>query len=214
MLFIKSLVIGFSIAAPVGPIGLLCVQRSLKNGFRSGLATGLGAASADTVYGFLGAVGFTGIAMSAPSLAVFLKVGGGAFLLWLAWSIARDTLKSKQAAEVAAAGTVTRDFLTAFGLTLSNPMTILAFIAIFAALDPLTTERQQADSAMWSATASMLAGVFLGSAAWWLCLSGLSAAFRKKMSLSLMRAISGFSAVAIGTFGFAQVFTGLRAVFT
>ena len=69
MLFVKSLVIGFSIAAPVGPIGLLCVQRSLKRGFRSGLATGLGAASADTVYGFLGAIGFTGIALSAPSLA-------------------------------------------------------------------------------------------------------------------------------------------------
>lgn len=212
MLFIKSLVIGFSIAAPVGPIGLLCVQRTLKRGFRSGLATGLGAASADTVYGLLGAIGITGIALSAPSLAVFLKVVGGAFLVWLAWSIARDALKPRQAAEVAASAEVTRDFLTAFGLTLSNPMTILAFIAIFAALDPLAGEPQQGGGALWFATFSMLAGVFLGSAAWWLCLSGLTAALRKKMSVAFMRVISAVSAVAIGTFGFAQVFTGLHEI--
>ncbi len=162
MLFVKSLVIGFSIAAPVGPIGLLCVQRSLKRGFRSGLATGLGAASADTVYGFLGAIGFTGIALSAPSLAVLLKVVGGAFLVWLAWSIARDALKPKQAAQVEASVAVTRDFLTALGLTLSNPMTILAFIAIFAALDPLSGEQQQGDGAMWFATCSILPGYLWG----------------------------------------------------
>lgn len=211
MLFIKALVIGFSIAAPVGPIGLLCVQRSLKRGFRSGLATGLGAATADALYGVLGAVGITGVALSAPSLAMLLKVVGGAFLMWLAWGIACDALKPKHAAVVAASTAVTRDFLTAFGLTLSNPMTILAFIAIFAALDPLSGE-PQAGEAMWFGTCSMLAGVFLGSAAWWLCLSGLTAALRKKMSVSFMRVISAMSAVAIGTFGFAQVVIGLRLV--
>ncbi|WP_144172349.1 LysE family translocator [Pseudomonas sp. Kh13] len=211
MLFIKALVIGFSIAAPVGPIGLLCVQRSLKRGFRSGLATGLGAASADTLYGLLGAIGITGVALSAPSLATFLKVVGGAFLMWLAWGIARDARKARHAAEVAASTAVTRDFLTAFGLTLSNPMTILAFIAIFAALDPLAGE-PQAGNAMWVGTFSMLAGIFLGSAAWWLCLSGLTAALRRKMPVSFMRAISAMSAVAIGTFGFAQVVSGLRLV--
>jgi len=211
MLFIKAFVIGFSIAAPVGPIGLLCVQRSLKRGFRSGLATGLGAASADTLYGLLGAIGITGVALSAPSLAIFLKVVGGAFLVWLAWGIARDALNPKHAAEAVASTELTRDFLTAFGLTLSNPMTILAFIAIFAALDPLSGE-PQAGEAMWLGTCSMLAGVFLGSAAWWLCLSGLTAALRKKMSVSFMRVISTMSAVAIGTFGFAQVVIGLRLV--
>lgn len=211
MLFVKSLVIGFSIAAPVGPIGLLCMQRSLKRGFGSGLATGLGAASADTIYGLLGALGFAGLALSAPSLAVLLKVVGGAFLVWLAWSIVRDVLKSKHAAQVEASAAVTRDFLTAFGLTLSNPMTILAFIAIFAALDPLSGQ-QQADGGMWLATSSMLAGVFLGSAAWWLCLSGLTAALGKKMPVSFMRVISSISAIAIATFGIAQVFTGLYEV--
>lgn len=110
MLFIKALFIGFSIAAPVGPIGLLCVQRSLKRGFRSGLATGLGAATADALYGVLGAVGITGVALSAPSLAMLLKVVGGAFLMWLARGIARDALKPKHAAVVAASTAVTRDF--------------------------------------------------------------------------------------------------------
>lgn len=86
-------------------------------------------------------------------------------------------------------------------------MTILAFIAIFAVLDPLSGE-PQAGEAMWFGTCSMLAGVFLGSAAWWLCLSGLTAALRKKMSVSFMRVISAMSAVAIGTFGFAQWSSG------
>lgn len=135
------------------------------------------------------------------------------FLVWLAWSIARDALKTGQAAEVAATAAVTRDFLTAFGLTLSNPMTILAFIAIFAALDPLSAGHQLEGRALWFATLPMLAGVFLGSAAWWVCLNGLTALLRKRMSVSLMRGISAVSAVVIGTFGGVQVFGGLAKVF-
>jgi len=211
MLFIKALVIGFSIAAPVGPIGLLCIQRSLKNGFRSGLATGLGAASADTLYGLLGAIGIAGIVISVPSLAVFLRVVGGALLIWLAWGIVRDMRKTKQTAQIAGSNAVTHDFLTAFGLTLSNPMTILSFIAIFAALDPLSAEQRHGESALWVATFSMLAGVFLGSASWWLCLSGLTSVLRLRMPASFMQLISASSATAIGAFGVVQMIGGLHA---
>lgn len=212
MLFIKAVVIGCSIAAPVGPIGLLCIQRSLKRGFRSGFATGMGAASADAIYGLLGAIGVAGVALSSPSLAMILKIMGGAFLVWLAWGIARDMRKplSESKEEVSAAAA--RDFLTAFGLTLSNPMTILSFIAIFAALDPLSGGHDQTGNAMWLATLTMVAGVFLGSAAWWLCLSGTTSVLRQKMSASFMHTVSSVSALAIGAFGLVQVVSGVRAV--
>lgn len=213
MLFIKSVTIGFSIAAPVGPIGLLCIQRSLSRGFRSGFATGLGAAGADTIYGLLGALGIAGIATALPGLSVFLKIAGGAFLMWLAFAIARERPAAPTAAAAAARPSLTRDFLTTFGLTLSNPMTIVSFIGVFAALGPLSSAG--ADTAGttgtgWQTVAPMVAGVFVGSAGWWLCLSSATAAAGKKMPASFMQTIGRLSALVIGIFGAVQLATGLR----
>ncbi|MGN6314727.1 LysE family translocator [Trinickia sp.] len=210
MLFIKSLAIGFSIAAPVGPIGMLCIQRSLSRGFRSGLATGMGAACADMIYGLLGALGIAGIAATVPALGIVLKIGGGAFLVWLAWAIARE---SKGAAPTAASAgprtSVSRDFVTTFGLTLSNPMTIISFIGIFAALGPSTAAQAGAG---WATVLPMVAGVFAGSAAWWLCLSGATAALGKKIPLSYVHGIARASALVIGVFGAVQFVSGVRGL--
>ncbi|HEX7682554.1 MAG TPA: LysE family transporter [Trinickia sp.] len=209
MLFIKSLAIGFSIAAPVGPIGMLCIQRSLSRGFRSGLATGLGAACADMIYGLLGALGIAGIAAALPALGIVLKIGGGAFLIWLAWAIAREAKATPTAATEGPRASVRRDFLTTFGLTLSNPMTIVSFIGIFAALGPSTSGQ---GSSGWAAVLPMVAGVFLGSAAWWLCLSSTTAALGRKIPVSYVHGIARLSALAIGVFGGVQVVSGLRSV--
>jgi threonine/homoserine/homoserine lactone efflux protein len=207
MLFIKSVMIGLSIAAPVGPIGVLCIQRSLSRGFRSGFATGIGAACADAIYGLLGAVGIAGIATTLPVLGIVLKIGGGAFLIWLAWGIAREApaglLETSRT-------TVLRDFLTTFGLTLSNPMTILSFIAVFAALGPLAAGQAAHEGAGWRTVLPMVSGVFAGSAAWWLCLSGGTAALRRKMPESLMHGIARLSALVIAVFGGFQLVAGLR----
>ncbi|MCM3372834.1 LysE family translocator, partial [Bacillus velezensis] len=123
MLFIKSVVMGWSIAAPVGPIGMLCIQRSLSRGFQAGFATGIGAACADAIYGLLGALGVAGLVTAFPMLTVALKIGGGAFLVWLAWTIARQAPAAPAGQRQLPRTTVLRDFLTTFGLTLSNPMT-------------------------------------------------------------------------------------------
>jgi threonine/homoserine/homoserine lactone efflux protein len=209
MLFIKSLMIGLSIAAPVGPIGLLCIQRSLSRGFRSGFATGMGAACADAIYGLLGAVGIAGIATALPALSIVLKIGGGAFLVWLAWSIAREAPVAPLLSATPRT-TVLREFLTTFGLTLSNPMTILSFIAVFAALGPLASGKTGHEGAGWMNVAPMVSGVFVGSAAWWLCLSGTTAALRRKMPESLMHGIARLSALVIAIFGGFQLVAGLR----
>jgi threonine/homoserine/homoserine lactone efflux protein len=210
MLFIKSMMIGLSIAAPVGPIGVLCIQRSLSRGFRSGFATGIGAACADAIYGLLGAVGIAGIATTLPVLGIVLKIGGGAFLIWLGWSIAREAPAAQAGLPETSRTTVLRDFLTTFALTLSNPMTILSFIAVFAALGPLATGQAGHEGAGWRTVLPMVSGVFAGSAAWWLCLSGGTAALRKKMPESLMHGIARVSALAIAVFGGYQLVAGLR----
>lgn len=117
MLFIKSVVMGLSIAVPVGPIGMLCIQRSLSRGFRAGFATGLGAACADALYGLLGALGVAGVVAAFPMLAIGMKIAGGAFLAWLAWCIARQPPAVSTSQRETPRTTVGRDFVTTFGLT-------------------------------------------------------------------------------------------------
>lgn len=212
MLFIKSITIGLSIAAPVGPIGMLCIQRSLSRGFRSGFATGMGAACADGFYGLLGALGIAGLAATLPALSVVLKIGGGAFLIWLAWAIAREKPAPAAIAPEAARAGASRDFLTTFGLTLSNPMTILSFIGIFAALGPLAGDPSPRGGAQWLTVIPMVSGVFVGSAAWWLCLSGATSALGKRMPLSFIHGVARLSAVVIAGFGAVQLVIGLRSI--
>lgn len=216
MLFVKSVMIGFSIAAPVGPIGMLCIQRSLSRGFRSGFATGIGAACADTIYGLLGALGIAGIAGIAsiatalPAFSLVLKLGGGVFLIWLAWSIARAAPAGRTVLPETSRTTLARDFLTTFGLTLSNPMTILSFIGVFAAIGPLSAGQAAHEGVRWWTVLPMVSGVFVGSAAWWLCLSGATASLRRKMPDALMHGVARLSALVIGAFGVFQLVAGLR----
>ncbi|MCA8382020.1 LysE family translocator [Burkholderia cenocepacia] len=209
MLFIKSVVMGLSIAVPVGPIGMLCIQRSLSRGFQAGFATGIGAACADAIYGLLGALGVAGIVTAFPMLTVGLKIGGGAFLVWLAWTIARQAPAAPAGQRDLPRSTVLRDFLTTFGLTLSNPMTIVSFVGIFAALGPLPGARE---GAMWATVAWMVAGVFIGSATWWLCLSSATAALRTKLSFAFMHALSRGSAAVVAVFGAIQLVAGVRGL--
>lgn len=209
MLFIKSLVIGFCIAAPVGPIGMLCIQRSFARGFRSGFATGVGAACADGIYGLLGALGIAGVALAFPMLSVALKIGGGAFLVWLAWGMCKESHAAPELSQGAPHSTVARDFLTTFALTLSSPMTVLSFIGIFAALGPLSGSH---DGPAWAGVTRMVGGVFVGSAVWWLCLSTAAATLRKALSASVMRGFSRISASVVAVFGCVQIVSGVSGL--
>jgi len=209
MLFVQSMAIGLFIAMPVGPIGMLCIQRSLTRGFRSGFATGIGAACADGIYGLLGALGFAGMVAALPTLSVALKIGGGLFLVWLAWGIARESPAAPGVSQGASRTSVARDFLTTFGLTLSNPMTILSFIGIFAALGPLSASP---DGSQWPAVSLMVSGVLVGSAAWWLLLSTATSTLRKAIPISWMRGFSRISALVVAVFGCIQTVSGVSSL--
>lgn len=200
-LFFASLVIGLSIAAPVGPIGLLTIQRTLQQGPRAGLATGLGAAAADAVYGAIGAFGVTALINALTAARLPLALGGGGFLLWLAWSIWRAPI-AERAAEVRGGSDLLRCFAGTFVLTLSNPATVLSFIAVFGAL-----AGRLSVSSPWT----MIAGVWIGSALWWLLLSVAVGRLRERFDARWRRAVNGASACVLAGFALWQFAALLRA---
>ena len=189
--FLKGCAIGISIAAPVGPIGVLCIRRSLAEGARVGFMTGLGAAAADGFYGAVAAFGLTVISSFLTQQQTPLRVVGGIFLLYLG----AKTFLAKPAERAACSGTHVGAFTSTFFLTLTNPMTIFSFIVIFAAFGigngPID---------YWRAT-SMTLGVFIGSAAWWLFLSNGVALLRSRITPDWMQQVNRISGAIIFAFG-------------
>ncbi|WP_435635642.1 LysE family translocator [Pseudomonas solani] len=180
-LFFKSALIGLSIAAPVGLVGLLCIQRSLLHGARIGFLSGLGAALADACFGALGAFGVQALIQGFVALATPLALLGAGYLAWMGIRLLR-TAPTRQAASLAEPGSGWRALSSVFALTLTNPMTILAFVAVFAGLG--------AGAAPGTANALlMVAGVFCGSALWWLALALGVAAVRHRLDGRLLRRI-------------------------
>jgi threonine/homoserine/homoserine lactone efflux protein len=188
----KGVIIGFSIAAPVGPIGVLCIRRSLAEGQKNGLATGLGAATADAAYGCVAGFGLTVISSFLVGHRFWLGFLGGLFLCYL--GIRTFISKpSKQAAEVRGGGLFSAYLSTLF-LTLTNPMTILSFVAVFAGFG-------LGASPDYLSASALVAGVFVGSALWWLLLSSGVALFRSRVSDGWMQAINRLSGGLILAFG-------------
>ncbi len=170
-LLIQGLLMGFSVAAVVGPIGILCIQRTMSHGFRYGLVTGLGAATADALYGSIAAFGLTVVTTMLVHLQAWIHLLGGLFLIYLG----ARTLSRKPAEKAAQArgGSHARAYTSTLLLTLTNPQTILSFAAIFAGLGISTSDSaHNGVSATSLDSIVVVGGVFLGSALWWLLLSG------------------------------------------
>ena len=178
-LVVRGIVIGFSIAAPVGPIGVLCIRRTLADGSTTGLLTGFGAAT-DAVYGAIAAIGLTALTGALVGGQMWIRLIGGAFLLYLGLR----TLLAKpaaRAAETPGRAGLLGAFASTFLLTLTNPMTILSFVAVFAALGLGTTHPEPLSAA------GLVIGVFAGSALWWLTLSAAVAMFRSRFDARGLR---------------------------
>ena len=189
----KGLALGFSIAAPVGPIGVLCIRRTLAEGRAVGFASGLGAATADAIYGSIAAFGLTLISTFLISQRLWLGLIGGAFLCYLGIK----TLMAKPAEP--AAFIAGKGLLGAYGstffLTLSNPITILSFVAIFAGLGFVNASRDLVSAGV------LVLGVFGGSASWWFLLSGGVSLFRSRFDLRALQWVNRISGSVITGFG-------------
>jgi len=198
-LFARGLVLGFTIAAAVGPISLLCIRRTLAEGRLVGLASGMGVATADGTYGAVAAFGLTAVIDMLVDWRRALGLIGGAFLLWLAWRTFRSV-----PVEAATAGTNGRRglpgaYLSTLGLTLTNPMTILSFAALFVGLG-LT------GGGAAGATVLTL-GVFAGSAGWWVVLVTAVSALRSRLTPTGLRRINVASGALIGAFAIVALAT-------
>ena len=200
---IKGGLIGFSIAAPVGPIGVLCIRRSLAEGRTSGFVSGLGAASADAVYGSIAGFGLTFISGLLVSQQACLRLVGGIFLLYLGI----HTLLAQPAQDGVSfkGSSLFRAYASTFFLTLTNPMTILSFAAIFAGLGLASSRGNYISAGL------LVLGVFIGSAFWWLLLSGGVGAYRKKFPTSglvWVNRIAGITIVGFGLLALAGLLLG------
>jgi threonine/homoserine/homoserine lactone efflux protein len=200
---IKGFAIGFAIAAPVGPIGVLCIRRSLAGGRWLGLATGLGAATADASYGAIAGFGLTAISAFLVSQRLWLNLIGGVFLCFLGiQTFLSKPAKTSSGAEVVP---LVPAYISTLLLTLTNPMTILSFLAVFAGLGLATASN-------YSAAALLVIGVFSGSAAWWVLLSTAVGGFRSRVSDSWMRIVNRLSGCLILGFGIYSFWTLVRGI--
>jgi threonine/homoserine/homoserine lactone efflux protein len=197
MLFLRAFIIGISIAAPVGPIGVLCIRRTLANGRLAGFVSGLGAATADMVYGAIAAFGLTAVTGLLVENAFWLRIVGGLFLLYLGVKTFLENPADKPAQ--ASQGGLLSVYTSTFFLTITNPMTILSFAAIFAG------------TMLGKTTGSplvMVAGVFAGSAFWWLGLSFGVGILRDRLTQTHMAWINRISGAIIIAFGIYALFSG------
>jgi threonine/homoserine/homoserine lactone efflux protein len=193
-LLAQGVVLGFSIASPVGPIGVLCIRRTLQNGFKSGLASGLGAASADAAYGVITAAGLTLVADFLAKQQVWLGILGGAFLLYLGVRTFHSPPSEADGGDTGE-NTLSGDYFSTFLLTLSNPITILSFAALFGGLSA------QGGVAYRGSAFVLVLGVFTGSALWWLTLTTGVSLLRDRFSQEMMLWVNRIAGVVIFVFG-------------
>ncbi|MDF2564209.1 MAG: Lysine exporter protein [Massilibacillus sp.] len=197
--FMKGIILGFSIAAPVGPIGVLCIRRTLANGIFNGVLSGLGTATADAMYGSIAAFGVTIISNFLFDHQFYLRFLGGLFLLYLGYTTYRS-IPAETAAQTSSKG-IFGAYTSAFFLTLTNPMTIMSFAAVFAGLGIGTTGES------YTLAGLLVFGVFLGSMLWWLLLSGMVNALRASFDTKRLKYVNQFSGFIIASFGIVSLIT-------
>ena len=193
LLFVQGLGVGLAIAVPVGPVGVLCISRTLRHGLWIGLASGLGAAVADGVYG-----GIAGVSWVAEFLIAYqdtLRLLGGAFLLVLGLRILARGPAHEAGQPAWSEPRPALAFASCFFLTLTNPMTILAFVAVFAGFGLVEATTRIGTGVV------LVLGVFLGSAFWWLALSGLVALLRGRMTPYILVWVNRVSGAILTGFG-------------
>jgi threonine/homoserine/homoserine lactone efflux protein len=200
-LFVRGFILGFTIAAAVGPISLLVIRRTVAEGRAVGLASGLGVATADGTYGGIAAFGLTAITDLLVGGGRLLGLVGGLFLLWLAWRTIR-AVPTTEASVTERRGGLPGAYLSILGLTMANPMTIIAFGALFAGLG--VTGNDAAQSAL------ITLGVFLGSAAWWVVLTTIVGAVRSRITPRWIRVINIVSGVVLGGFALLSIVLAIR----
>ncbi len=193
-LLYKGLILGFSVAAPVGPIGILCINRTVKKGFRSGIISGLGAATADLMYGLIAALGLGVISNFLIEHKIWVQIIGAILLLQLSIITILADRKSNNSVNIGNKN-YSKDYISTFALVVSNPVTILFFLAVFANLGLGNSSNSTTFS-----NSLLVLGVFLGSSLWWLTLSSVTYKIKHKLNTRFLKRIDLFSGILLLAF--------------
>jgi threonine/homoserine/homoserine lactone efflux protein len=203
-LALRGFILGFTIAAAVGPISLLVIRRTIAEGRLYGLVSGMGVATADATYGAIAAFGLAAITDLLVNARTVLGLVGGVFLLWLAW----QTVRSAPTEAATAAPTRRRGYAGAYlsilALTMANPMTILSFGALFAGLGVTSGSTGEA--------AVVVLGVLLGSATWWVVLTTVISLVRTRLTAAWIHRINVASGLVIGAFALVAIASALSSL--
>jgi len=201
IIFLKGLLFGFLLAATVGPMWVLCFRRTLAQGALAGFVSGMGIAVADGLYGAVAAFGLTAISGFLLQHGFWIRLAGGTFLVYLGVKIllSNPATNGNEVPKVSHP----KAFLSTLGLTLANPPTILAFVAIFAGLG-------LASNADYGTASLVVLGVFLGSASWWVLLAAGAGWLRGRVGPKLVRVINVVSGLTILGFALWQLAAVLR----
>lgn len=204
-ILLRAFVIGVLVAAPVGAMAVLTIQRTLLHGWRGGLPTGAGIATADAVYAGLAAFGVSAVSRVLTDYQAPLRIVGGAALLWLGWRALRSQPTAVRESEGDQAPGVASMFASGVGLTLANPFTIMAFAAVFAGAG-LVVEPSPASAAVATV------GVSLGSLAWWLVLVSIVMAIRRAVSARAVLVVNRIAGGLLMVLGVLAVVAGVGAL--
>ena len=203
-LLLKGFSIGLAVAAPVGAIGVLCIHRTLTDGRSMGLISGLGAATADGVYGCIAGFGLTIVSNFLVDRLFWFQAIGGLFLLYL--GVTTFCAKPKQKTIEEAKSSFFNAYFSTFFLTLTNPLTIFSFIGIFAGLGLANTGGNYQEALL------LVFGVFAGSAAWWLFLSFGIDRLQRTFNLGDLRGLNRLSGIGIITYGILALLSVMKAI--
>jgi threonine/homoserine/homoserine lactone efflux protein len=192
IIFLKALIIGLAIAAPVGPIGILCIRYNLNYGFKLGIAVGLGAALADGLFGAIAGFGLITISNLLLDNKIILNLVGGSILIYMGYNDLKKRSNLDNPLKVKH-----KEFLqvltTTFVLTLTNPLTIIMFLGVFTTLGAMNSNLQS--------IIYIILGVFLGSLLWWLFLSSFITLTHHKLSPKVITYINKTAAIILIIFG-------------
>ena len=186
--FLKGLIIGFAMAVPIGPVGIMCIRKTLSEGHSRGMVIGLGAATADSLFGSIAAFGLTFVSDMIASQYFWLRLVGGGLLIFL--GIRTFRARREDAAIPLENNGLLGSYISAFLLALTNPVTIFAFVAVFAAFG--VGQRLGIVSAC-----ILVIGVFAGSFLWFLTLSYVATLFRKKLDSGGIRWVNRIAGILI-----------------
>lgn len=200
VIFLKSFLLGVAVAAPLGPVGMMCLTRTLTRGFWFGFSGGVGIALADAFYAVIAATMYAVVAEMLSGVSLSFAIAGGLIVVGIGIGIMFGKAERRQVQITA--GNMAASCASAFGLTLLNPLTVLLFVAVFAGLG-------LGEDLSFGTAVTLISGVFAGSLAWWFLLAGGVSMVRKRLSDNFALWVTRISGILIIAFGVAAIVSAI-----